>query len=72
LLPEVLSKTGLIPDHHKFKIPEETMDYVIEYYCREPGVRSLKKYLQKICEKIAFRIVETNNEKLIEVTKDNL
>lgn len=41
LLPEALRKSGLIKDVHNFEIPENTRDFMIDYYCREPGVRSL-------------------------------
>ena len=47
-------------------------NYIIEHYCREPGVRSLKKYINKICEKIAFKIVEGDNEKTIILNEENL
>lgn len=72
LLPEALQKAGLIEGQHNFELPEETQDYLIEYYCREPGVRSLKKYVTKICEKIAYRIVAENNEVHVRVTEDNI
>lgn len=72
LRPEAYAKAGLVEGTHQFRIPEETLDFIIEYYCREPGVRSLKKYFNKICEKIAFKIVENNNEEEVVVTKDNL
>lgn len=61
LLPQAISRAGLIEGEHKFEIPPAIRDYVIENYCREPGVRSLKKYMQKICEKMAYRIVEEDN-----------
>jgi len=72
LLPEAIQRAGLMEDQHQFSIPESVRDYIIENYCREPGVRSLKKYIQKICERIAYQIVETNNQQEIEVTQDNL
>jgi len=72
LLPEAIEKAGLVEGTHKFDIPDEIRDYVIENYCREPGVRSLKRYINKICEKIAFRIVETDNEEQTTVSKDNV
>lgn len=45
---------------------------MIEHYCREPGVRSLKKYINKICEKIAFKVVESDNQETVVVTEDNV
>mgnify|MGYP002631209901 FL=1 len=35
-------------------------------------MRSLKKYIQKICERIAFKIVENDNHDEVVVTEDNL
>ena len=72
MLPEAIQKAGLIKDLHNYEIPESTLNYLIEFYCREPGVRSLKKYINKVCEKIAFKVVENENATKIEVTKDNL
>lgn len=54
----------------------ETRDYLIENYCRSPGVRSLKKYINQICERIAFKIVENETKQdanwPITVSIDNL
>mmetsp|Transcript_13182 Transcript_13182/g.22348 ORF Transcript_13182/g.22348 Transcript_13182/m.22348 type:complete len:438 (+) Transcript_13182:948-2261(+) len=71
LLPEAIKKAGLIEGEHKFSIPEATRDFIIENYCREPGVRSLKKFTNQICERIAYRVVEGDNANLIEVTEAN-
>jgi ATP-dependent Lon protease len=72
LLPEALQKSGLIEGAHKFELPESIRNFIIENYCREPGVRSLKKYINRICEKIAFKVVEGSNQETIEVTEANL
>lgn len=72
LLPEALQKAGLKEGEHLFELPQATRDYIIEYYCREPGVRSLKKYINKVCERIAYKIVDTDNKEKIVVTSDNL
>lgn len=37
-------------------------DFVIQNYCREPGVRSLKKLLNKITEKTAYELVDNEHE----------
>lgn len=57
-MPQAVTKAGLTND--LLSIPEVTRNFVIENYCREPGVRSLKKFVQKICEKIAFKIANEN------------
>jgi len=56
----------------------EMRDYIIENYSRSPGVRGLKKYIQKICERIAFQIVQQDTQaaeglnEVIVITQDNL
>jgi ATP-dependent Lon protease len=72
LFPEAIKKAGLIEGNHKFEFPDAMKHYVIEHYCREPGVRSLKKYINKICEKIAYKVVEGSNQETIVITEDNL
>lgn len=72
LYPDALEKKGIKEDIHNFKIPEETRDHLIKNYCREPGVRSLKKYINKIFEKVAFKIVEKDNSEEVVVSVDNI
>ena len=61
LLPEAIKKAGLKEGLHQFKVSEEVKDLVIRDYCREPGVRSLKRLVNKITEKIAYNIVINEN-----------
>ena len=35
-------------------------------------MRSLKKYINKVCERIAFKVVEGDNDTKITVTENNL
>jgi len=37
---------------------------MIKYYARESGVRSLEKYTNRIYEKLAFKIVESDTKKI--------
>ena len=71
LLPDAIKKAGLENQVQKFKISDSIQDYIIEHYCRTPGVRPLKKYINKICERIAFKIVE-NDSCFVELTQENL
>lgn len=52
----------------------EAIEQLIKYYCRESGVRNLKKHIDKVYRKAAFKIVKDENYKgeKIEVTPDNL
>ena len=37
------------------------------YYCRESGVRNLKKYIEKAYRKVAYKIVSNKEEKMINI-----
>jgi ATP-dependent Lon protease len=54
LFPEAIKNAGLNKEIHSFTFTEKVKDHIISNYCREPGVRSLKKYMNRIAEKIAF------------------
>jgi ATP-dependent Lon protease len=56
-----------------FTITTEVKDYITHNYCREPGVRSLKKYFNKIAEKMAYQMVNNpEGIKEIKVDIDNI
>ena len=59
LYPDAIVKAGLSSKIAKIEFPAKLRDSVIESYAREPGVRSLKKHINRICEKIAFKVVES-------------
>ena len=58
LFKRAIDNAGLDHELHKFQITEKVKDYIIHNYSREPGVRSLKKFIERISEKIAFQIVD--------------
>lgn len=71
LVPKALKDAGLVKDEHDaaaiehYKISDETLQLLIKNYCRESGVRSLEKSIEKIARKIAFEQVgddETDGE----------
>merc|ERR1712023_104263 len=39
-------------------IEKDAMESLIRWYCREAGVRNLQKHIEKICRKLAMRVVE--------------
>jgi len=74
LYPEAIKKAGL-PDYmSNIRISSEVRNYIIQNYAREAGVRSLKNYINKICEKIAYKVVSspTPSSSLIDVDKSDL
>jgi ATP-dependent Lon protease len=70
LMPEAVNHAGLMNGNVKYSFTETVKDYIIQNYCREPGVRSLKKFTNRITEKIAYEMVENNpvEEIVIDVT----
>ena len=58
LYPEAIKKAGLAFNDSNIKISSDVRNYIIENYAREAGVRSLKNFMNRICEKIAFKVVE--------------
>ncbi|ORZ34106.1 Lon protease C-terminal proteolytic domain-domain-containing protein [Catenaria anguillulae PL171] len=57
-----------VPD---VQLTREAIDVLIRYYCRESGVRNLKKHIEKIYRKAAFRIVADGASE-VTITPDNL
>ena len=73
LLPLAVKNSGILNSEVSFRITDEVKDYIIQNYCREAGVRSLKKYINKIAEKIAYQMVENKDEvKEVVVDVDNI
>lgn len=72
LLPEAMDHAGVQKELHNFEITDAAKDKILVDYCREAGVRSLKKTINKITEKIAYKIVSEPEGTKISVTPDNL
>lgn len=56
LIPDAAKKAGLEARH--VKIPTETISRLIEKYCRESGLRNVKKLINRIYSKASMKIVE--------------
>lgn len=59
LVPKILQEHGLAKS--KITFSPEALRYIIDYYTRESGVRSLYKRIAKIVRRLARRKVEGNN-----------
>ncbi|CAE6488223.1 unnamed protein product [Rhizoctonia solani] len=55
LAPQAKEASGL--KEANVILESEAIDHLIKYYCRESGVRNLKKHIDKIYRKAAFKIV---------------
>lgn len=70
LMPQTIFNTGLKGKEKSYFITENAVKKMIEDYCREPGVRGLQRGTNRICEKLALKIV--TNEKNLAVDVNNL
>ncbi len=70
LWPECLEDHGLTDE--MVKLPQDTLDKVIESYTREAGVRSLKRELAAICRWAAREIASGKRESGFDVTPELL
>ncbi|KAF4615751.1 hypothetical protein D9613_012421 [Agrocybe pediades] len=60
LAPQAREASGLAGAD--VQLEEGAVDVLIKYYCRESGVRNLKKYIEKIYRKAALKLVQDLGE----------
>ncbi|OAI48491.1 DNA-binding protein [Gammaproteobacteria bacterium SCGC AG-212-F23] len=68
LIPKQLEQNGLKPT--EIEIPEAIVQYIVRYYTREAGVRSLEREVSKICRKVVKEVllhVKSNKTKKLRV-----
>ncbi|KAL6258766.1 hypothetical protein P5V15_010714 [Pogonomyrmex californicus] len=69
LVPQARTECGL--GNQQVSIQDNALVSLIKSYCRESGVRSLQKHIEKVHRKVAFKVVKKEANK-IDVTADNL
>lgn len=71
LLPEIYEKMGLVD---MISIPADVVEYIIEEYTSEPGVRKLKELLFEIIGEINLSILQNGTDYIIpfKVEKDDV
>merc|ERR1712117_777866 len=69
LIPQVQEMTGVTGDH--VTLTQEALNTLNRSYCRESGVRSLRKHIEKIYRKVAYKFVH-DKEKSINIDESNL
>jgi len=62
LAPQAKEASGL--KNANVTLDASAIDHLIKYYCRESGVRNLKKHIDKIYRKAAFKIVTDLGEEV--------
>ena len=59
LVPKAIEASGLLKNATAtYTITDDALDVLIKNYCRESGVRSLEKMINKLTRKLAFQRVE--------------
>ncbi|XP_053977033.1 lon protease homolog, mitochondrial isoform X1 [Hylaeus volcanicus] len=69
LVPQSMNDSGL--SNGQISIDDDALKLLIKSYCRESGVRSLQKHIEKVHRKVAFKVVKKEAEK-INVSPENL
>lgn len=69
LVPQARTESGL--NQEQINIQDNALTVLIKSYCRESGVRSLQKHIEKVHRKVAFKVVKKEIDK-VDVTVDNL
>ncbi len=73
ILPEVTKKMGLVDN---IKFTDEIIEFIIEHYTYEPGVRKLKELIFEIIGEINLQILQNSDNSNFtipyEVTKDEI
>ena len=72
LIPQVSEMTGLSVDKGDISISEGGLNKLIRSYCRESGVRNLRKQIEKIFRKAAYINVSEKKSSAINVEESNL
>ena len=59
---------GLKDEH--MSIEDEALASLIQGYCRENGVRNLQKHVEKICRKVALKVVRATQPQALPSTSE--
>ena len=69
LIPKQLKENGL--KKSQISITEPAVESIINYYCREDGVRKLERIIGKLC-RIAVKEILSGNKKSIRISEKNI
>ena len=61
LVPSAKKTAGL--QNANVSMDEEAINALMKYYCRESGVRNLKKHIEKIYRKAALEVVKKDEHR---------
>jgi len=58
LIPAAKKQMGL--EEGTMQLPDDAIASLIRWYCREAGVRNLQKHVERICRKVALKVVQAS------------
>ncbi|HBF33683.1 TPA: endopeptidase La [Candidatus Sumerlaeota bacterium] len=70
LIPRLLKEHGL--DRERFDLTPEGLEFVIDSYTREAGVRNLHREIASLCRKVARKLGESESVKKITLTPETV
>ena len=70
LSPSSKESAGLKDEN--VNLSNDAIENLIKFYCRESGVRNLKKQIDKVYRKAAYKIVKDSITEQLEITSGNL
>jgi len=63
LEPAARKQMGMTDAH--LSLTDEAVEELIRWYCREAGVRNLQKHIERICRKVALKVVRKQQEAVL-------
>lgn len=73
LIPKAIKEKGLANEEgpqYKIDLPEATLEFIVDRYAREAGVRGLEKKVNRIFEQICRKIVEDGQTEFLVQNED--
>jgi len=69
LEPAARKSMGLKEEH--FTLTDDALELLVSGYCREAGVRNLQKHIEKVCRKVALKVVRCTQPKEAEAAAED-
>lgn len=68
IIPRQLKRHGLLSKYVKFST--DALKIIVQGYARESGVRNFERSIEKVCRKIATKVVENGKDNPLTITVD--
>lgn len=72
LLPRAIENTGIDKATPKLKFQKNALEFIVEHYTRESGVRQLSKQIDKVLRKMAYKLAFDNKLEMENVSSEEI